>query len=121
MNVVICGNNVASLVAARKLLNQGHSVTMVSPSAAPGGFFKGYEFRGARVDIGMVLVELDSFNLDANATLTGYSLSRKNDSGRFVSIIRQYFDELGVQVNEVSTPKMFFDGAFGGIYHDLSQ
>jgi len=112
MNVVICGNNVASLVAARKLLNQGHSVTILSPSAAPGGFFKGYEFCGARVDIGMVLVEFDTFNLDANASLTGYSPSRKNDSGRFVSIIRQYFDELGVQVNEVSTPKMFFDGAY---------
>ena len=112
MNVVICGNNVASLVAARKLLNQGHSVTILSPSAAPGGFFKGYEFCGARVDIGMVLVEFDTLNRDANASLTGYSPSRKNDSGRFVSIIRQYFDELGVQVNEVSTPKMFFDGAY---------
>lgn len=70
---------------------------------------------------GMVLLELDSLNLDANATLTGYSPRRKNDSGRLVSIIRQYFNELAVRVNEVSKPKMFFDGAFGGIYHDLSQ
>lgn len=66
MNVVICGNNVASPVAARKLLYQGHSVTIVSSSAAPGGFFKGYDLCGARVDIGMVLVELDSFNLDTS-------------------------------------------------------
>lgn len=130
VKIVICANNVASLVATRELLKEGHSVTIVSPSAAPGGFFKGYEFCGTRLDIGMVFVEFDSFNQDTTASLMDYNPRRKNDSGRFVSKIRQYFDELGVEMDEVSTPRMFFDRAYHtdflmanrlGSLHDLKE
>ena len=56
-DVILLGNNLALMVAARELAAQGQSVVMLSDGKRPGAHFTGMRVENHDFDIGMVLFE----------------------------------------------------------------
>ena len=106
---IIVGSSLTGLVAALELAKQKQTVLLISPSAMPGGHFAGVLAMGRRFDVGMVIMELTSFNADKGADLRTYDLNVRNDVGRFFPIIKTYIEKY-VDLVLTPRPKTFFRG-----------
>lgn len=106
---IIVGSSLTGLVAALELAKQKETVLLISPSVIPGGHFAGVLAMGRRFDVGMVIMELTSFNADKGADLRTYDLSVRNDVGRFFPIIKNYIEKY-VDLVIVPRAKTFFRG-----------
>ena len=108
---LICGNSVAALVCAERLLARGEEALVLSSNGFWGGHFGGLDINGTHYDLGMNLFEFTSYRDEPNARIETYDPKTKNDSGRFVNHIRNYIeDELGVKTVQTETPQMYFQG-----------
>ena len=109
-SVVVLGNSVAAMFAAISLDRAGCTVVLVSPSARLGGHFAGLEVAGHIFDAGMVFLEFTSFNMEPGADISSYDPTRRNDVGRFLTVIERTLQEFA-DWREVPTPRMRVDGS----------
>lgn len=109
--VTVVGNNVAAIMSAITLAKKGYEITLVSPSKRLGGHFAGLELDGHTFDAGMNFLEFTSYNQDASARLASYDIKKRNDVGRFTTLVKQTLDEFDTFC-KIDTPRMMFDDMF---------
>ncbi len=85
---ILLGGNVASLIAASELVKQKKSVALVAPPASIGGHFSTHAALGYEFDLGMLLLELDSYQTQSN-DLAEYDPATVAGSGRFNAFIEK--------------------------------
>jgi protoporphyrinogen oxidase len=113
--VAIVGNNIAALVSALSLAEQGCNVTLLNAAPGWGGHFSGLELGSWRFDPGMVLYEFGAFNNDVSADILSYDPGLRNDCGRFAAQVQSYVGK-HVPTAVVPVPTMLFRGR---VYPDL--
>lgn len=107
-DVILLGNNLALMVAARELAAQGQSVVMLSDGKRPGAHFTGMRVDNHDFDIGMVLFEQVQRGEQA-LDVDSYNPEQRNDSARFTRLVSDYVEQL-VDTVPVPTPSVYLDG-----------
>ncbi|MEQ1690957.1 MAG: hypothetical protein ABMA00_06715 [Gemmatimonas sp.] len=103
--VAVVGSSVAAMMATLTLAEEDWHVTLITPTAKLGGHFAGLSVAGHLFDAGMVFLEFTAFNASRDADLATYQPGRRNDAGRFVSIVEQTLSRFG-NWRTVEAPQM---------------
>ena len=114
-SVAVVGSNVAAMLATLELAKRGVNATLVTPTARLGGHFAGLTVGGKLFDAGMTFLEFTSFNDDPQATVASYDAFRRNDAGRFVTLVARILSQFGAW-RDTPTPVMRVGTA---VYPDL--
>jgi hypothetical protein len=114
--LVIVGNSIAALVAARERVRLGGSVMLLNPTKDWGGHFGGVRVGGYLFDFGMTQLEFTSFNASNEPDILTYNADVRGDCGRFTNRIHAFIDQL-VPTTAIPTPQMVFRGS---VYNDLT-
>lgn len=89
VDYIILGGNLASLVCAKELGERGKSVALVASPAAIGGHFSENQTLGFGFDLGMVLLEFDSYR-DQKSDIALYNENVLGDAGHFSEAVENY-------------------------------
>ncbi|MBU6158244.1 MAG: hypothetical protein KGP35_04340 [Bacteroidetes bacterium] len=112
---LFAGNNLTSLVAALELAKKGRKVALINPLPTWGGHFSSFDLDGFKFDPGSVSHELTSYNHSDNMNPADYNPAKRNDWGRFVSLIEDY-TRSHLSLRRIDTPQTFFEGK---CYNDI--
>ena len=112
MKCAVVGNSVASLVAL-DLLRQNHEneVTWIQEGSLPSGVWRGIQFNGQTIDLGMMNFEVDLPNNCRVDSLHSYDLFSINSCANFVRQVSEYL-ESKVELTELPKIKIFSDGGY---------
>ena len=109
---IVLGGNIASLVTARELVRKGASVALFSPPGMVGGHFSSHSALGFEFDLGMTLLELDSYH-NQETDLSGYDPSVLGSAGKFTAfvekVLNEYFEFREVVQIQVATDNGLID------------
>lgn len=103
---VIIGNALAGVVAALRMADSGHQVSLVNPGGPLGGYFAGLQIAGHQFDNGLVLFELDGY-MSQTAQLSTYESNLRNDVGRFLHVVQAWASKYG-ELHQISMPQMLY-------------
>ena len=106
MHITVRGANLAALVCCQQLTANGHFVTLRAPLGAKlGGHFAGIDFKGKKVDLGMVLLE-PRFS-DVQLPITDYDGESGSSSNAFNLGVFDWLRSLEVELTEVPVVALF--------------
>jgi len=107
----VVGNNIGAMICALELANKGNQVRLINPLPFWGSHLVGTKVDGHKFDFGRIIYDFFSYNNDKTSDIKTYDAHVRNDVGRFYTHIREYI-ESHIEVNEMSTPQMYFNGKF---------
>ncbi len=110
-NFEVVGNNIGAMICALELAKKDNNVRLINPFPFWGSHLVGTKVNGHRFDFGRIIFDFFSYNNDNTSDIKTYDAHVRNDVGRFYTHIREYIESY-IEVNEMSTPQMFFDGKF---------
>ena len=113
-SILLVGNSLALLVAARELARGGHSVALLTDGKPPGGHFAGVRVQGHAFDIGMVLLE-KPVPIGIESQPGEYRPDIRNDWTRFAAPVREWLEDQ-CSFRRVRTPTVQLDGVSGPDY-----
>ena len=119
---ILLGGNIASLVCARELTKAGCSVALVAPPDSIGGHFSPCDVLGHEYDMGMVLLEFDSYREQVTA-LSEYDPSILGSVGQFSDQVRNFLEPF-FEIRQVKQMGVALRGQLVGDYfiaNDLSN
>lgn len=101
MDITVRGANLAAIVCCQQLVADGHSVRLqVPPGARLGGHFAGIDFKGKKIDLGMVLLE-PRFS-DVQSPITDYDGESGSASNAFNKVVFDWLKASEVELTEVT-------------------
>jgi hypothetical protein len=107
--VIILGSQPAALVAASVLQEAGMDFHWLKGPNPAGGIFRGIHFAEKDWDTGMNLLEFTTLKEQTGGDLKSYSPRVRYDAVRFLPQIQAWLEKR-IQIREVLTPEMFFQG-----------
>ena len=108
--VVLAGNNLAVLIAAKELAKSKIYTTLYTDKQKIGGHFAGVTIDNINFDIGMVVFE-DYVPKETNLDLKSFNPTRLNDWTRFGDHINSWINA-NVNLARIPTLKTFFEGQY---------
>ena len=99
-------------MTARELVREGQSVALVSPPGMIGGHFSAHSALGFEFDLGMTLLEMDSYQ-NQESDLARYDSSSLGSAGKFTAFVKkvlnEHFEIREVDQIQVATNKGLID------------
>ncbi|UZE97555.1 NAD(P)-binding protein [Alkalimarinus alittae] len=120
---VILGGNLCSLVVANELASAGKRIALVAPEKSIGGHFSEYSAFGFDFDLGMVLLEFDSY-MEQTSDLSLYNDVTLGRVGAFSDVVEAYLkkhveykrvDDIVVSNNGRITADYFISNDLSGL------
>ena len=107
-DIILVGNNVATLVAANELSKKNIDFCVLHSSDFWGGHFSCIKKFGSNFDIGMTLLEFTDFSDSDNPSIKTFNKNIKGDIGRFSSFLKNYVESI-IPLSIIDTPKVMYN------------
>jgi hypothetical protein len=108
---VIIGNSVASLVGVLELRRLGRDVVWIQDGTALDGIWRGFQYEGRTIDLGMINLELDLKHPNVSENLMTYDPYAINDCARFIHSISEFLKTI-TPIKELPKIQVFEHGKF---------
>jgi hypothetical protein len=110
-SAVIVGNSIASLVSISELKRTQKKIIWIQDGMEVQGIWRGFQYEGRIVDLGMINLELDLRHPDQSQDILTYDQYSINHCAKFVNEISNFVESL-TQIKELPDIFIFENGNY---------